>query len=98
TRAREHCLWGLTRSAPPVHTRLRSLVHKAFTPRAVAEMREQVQTIVDLHLDAVQDAGSMDLVRDLAYPLPVTVISSMLGIPPADREQFKLWSDDIMVF
>lgn len=94
----QHMLLGLISSDPPVHTRLRALVHKAFTPRAVAEMREQIQAIVDQHLDAVQDTGSMDLVRDLAYPLPVTVISSMLGIPPADREQFKQWSDDIMLF
>lgn len=83
---------------PPDHTRLRSLASKAFTPRAVEGMRERVQGLVDDLLDQVQAAGRMDIVADLAYPLPVTVIAEMLGVPLDRREQFKHWSDGIAAF
>ena len=84
-------------SDPPDHTRLRTLVSKAFTPNVVEEMRPHIQEIVDELLDAVQDAGRMDVIRDLAYPLPVIVIAEMLGVRPEDREHFKKWSGDIAV-
>lgn len=77
------------------HTRLRTLVSKAFTARAVDAMTEKVQRLVDGFLDVVQSRGRMDLIADLAYPLPVTVIAEMLGVPPEDREQFKRWSDEL---
>jgi len=80
---------------PPDHTRLRGLVHKAFTPRMVAQMRDQVQTIADNLLDRVQDQGQMDLMADFAYPLPVTVICALLGIPTDDHRYFHVWSDAI---
>jgi cytochrome P450 len=80
---------------PPDHTRLRGLVHKAFTPRMVALMRDQVQTIADELLDRVQDQGRMDLMADFAYPLPVTVICALLGIPVEDQRYFHSWSDAI---
>ncbi len=80
---------------PPEHTRLRGLVSKAFTPAVVARMRDQIQRLVDSLLDQVQARGEMDLIRDLAYPLPATVISVMLGLPPEDRDRFKSWSDDM---
>ncbi len=83
-------------SDPPEHTRLRRLVSKAFTPRVVETMRPRIQEIVDELLDGVQGAGTMDIVRDLAYPLPVIVIAEMLGVPPDDREDFKRWSDEIV--
>ena len=57
---------------PPDHTRLRSLVHKAFTPRMVAQLRGEIQRVTDELLDRVQGQGQMDLIADLAYPLPVT--------------------------
>ena len=79
---------------PPVHTRLRSLVSKAFTPRMIAQNEPRVQQIVDELLDAVIDKGSFDLVQDLAYPLPVIVIAEMLGVEPQRRDDFKRWSDD----
>lgn len=85
-------------SDPPDHTRLRSLVNKAFTPRAVESMRAAIQRIVDGLLDQVQAAGHMDVIRDLAYPLPVTVIAEMLGVPTDEREQFKRWSEDVAAF
>ena len=81
---------------PPEHTRLRGLVSKAFTPRVVEAMRPHIQEIVDSLLDDVQESGRMDVIRDLAYPLPVIVIAEMLGVPPADRDDFKRWSDDIV--
>lgn len=81
---------------PPDHTRLRGLVNKAFTPRAVNAMEERIQRLVDELLNAVQGRG-MDMIRDLGYPLPVTVIAEMLGVPTEDRDLFKRWSDEISI-
>ncbi|MCH8995266.1 MAG: cytochrome P450 [Chloroflexi bacterium] len=83
-------------SDPPDHTRLRGLVGKAFTLRVVETMRSHIQEIVDDLLDAVQETGRMDIIQDLAYPLPVIVIAEMLGIPPEQRDTFKRWSDDLV--
>ncbi len=83
-------------SDPPEHTRLRRLVSKAFTPRMVEGLRPRIQEIVDELLDAVARKGRMDVIRDLAYPLPVIVIAEMLGVPPEHRDQFKHWSDEIV--
>ena len=83
-------------SDPPEHTRLRRLVSKAFTPRMVEGLRPRIQEIVDELLDAVAQNGRMDVIRDLAYPLPVIVIAEMLGVPPEHRDQFKHWSDEIV--
>jgi len=80
---------------PPDHTRLRALVSRAFTPRVVEAMRPHIQEIVDGLLDAVESARGMDVIEDLAYPLPVTVICEMLGVPTADQAVFKQWSADI---
>jgi len=66
---------------PPDHTRLRGLVSKAFTPKALESLRPHIQQIVDGLLDRVENQGGMDLIEDFAYPLPVTVISEMLGVP-----------------
>jgi cytochrome P450 len=79
---------------PPAHTRLRSLASKAFTPRRVEVLRSHIQEIVDRLLDAVQSAGRMDVIADLAYPLPAIVTAEMLGVPVADRDQLKAWSAD----
>lgn len=77
---------------PPDHTRLRSLVSKAFTPRMIEQLRPRIQQIADELLDAVQDQGAMDLLPAFAYPLPITVISEMLGIPATDRQKFRTWT------
>ncbi|WP_236018350.1 cytochrome P450 family protein [Alicyclobacillus suci] len=76
----------------PAHRRLRGLVAKAFTPKYVEGLRPRVQEIADELLDKVQDQGGMDVVKDYAYPLPINVISEMLGVPHSDREQLHVWS------
>ncbi|HEV3472082.1 MAG TPA: cytochrome P450 [Actinomycetota bacterium] len=77
---------------PPDHTRLRTLVNKAFTPRIVERLRTRIHEIVDELLDAAADRGEMDVISDFAYPLPVRVIAEMLGVPAEDRDRFKQWS------
>jgi cytochrome P450 len=80
---------------PPDHTRLRRLVSKAFTPRVVETLRPRIQQIVDELLDAVAEKGSFEVIEDLAYPVPVVVISEMLGVPPGDHETFRGWSREL---
>jgi cytochrome P450 len=77
---------------PPDHTRLRKLVSKAFTPRAIDNLRGRIQQLVDEALDAVEPSGRMDVITDLAFPLPFTVISEMLGMPMGERDQLRAWS------
>ena len=77
---------------PPDHTRLRGLISKAFTPRMIEQLRPRIQQVADELLDAVQGWNQMDLIADFAFPLPITIISEMLGIPVADRERFRTWS------
>ncbi|GHO96338.1 cytochrome P450 [Reticulibacter mediterranei] len=81
---------------PPDHTRLRSLVSKAFTPRMIEQLRPRIQQITSELLDAVEERGSMDLITDFAYLLPITVISEMLGIPATDRLKFRAWTQAIV--
>ncbi|MEN8158596.1 MAG: cytochrome P450 [Myxococcota bacterium] len=78
---------------PPVHTRLRSLVNKAFTPRIVRRLEPRLREVAHELLDAALEQGEVDLVQALTYPLPVTAIAEIIGVPPADRERFKVWSD-----
>jgi cytochrome P450 len=79
----------------PRHTRLRRLVNKAFTPSTVVHLRPRIEALVEQLLDAAERRGEIDVIRDLAYPLPVIVIAEMLGLPPEDRERLKRWSDDL---
>ncbi|MGW7329672.1 cytochrome P450 family protein [Streptomyces sp. NPDC054840] len=90
---RESMLSNMLRSDPPDHTRLRRLVSQAFTARRVAEMRPRIQDLTDRLLDAVLPAGRADLVAALALPLPVTVISELLGVPVDERRDFQHWTD-----
>lgn len=81
---------------PPYHTHLRGLMNHAFTPRRVERLRSYIQATVDELLDEAQSNGDVvDVIRDLAYPLPVMVISELLGLPASDRDRFKKWSDDL---
>jgi cytochrome P450 len=77
---------------PPEHTRLRGLVQKAFTPRIVAGLMAPMERLVDDLLDRAAPAGRMDLIAELAFPLPVTVIALLLGVPAGDHEKFRRWS------
>ncbi|MDN5386607.1 MULTISPECIES: cytochrome P450 family protein [Bacillus] len=83
---------------PPNHGRLRSLVQKAFTPRMVLQLENRIQKIADSLLDQVEPNHSMNLVDDFAFPLPIIVISEMLGIPLEDRQKFRVWSQAIIDF
>ena len=83
-------------SDPPDHTRLRALVNLAFTPRRVERMADQVQAAADRLLDAVIDTGKIELIGDYALPLAIIIISDLLGIPEADRDQVALWSQSII--
>ena len=80
----------------PDHTRLRGLVHMAFTPRLIENMRERIQRLTDERLDAVEARGRMDLIRDYALPIPTTIIAEMLGVPVPDRHKFHRWSSTIV--
>jgi cytochrome P450 len=79
---------------PPDHTRLRGLVQKAFTPKMVEQIRPRAQQLVDEFIDAAIGRGdTMDVVQDVAYPLPVTIICELLGVPVADHARFSAWSN-----
>ncbi len=82
---------------PPDHTRLRGLVHKAFTPRMINEMSGRIQAITDDLINQFQHQHSMDFIKDFAFPLPVTVIAELLGVPAADRDKFREWSQTIVI-
>ena len=75
------------------HRRLRRLVTRAFTPRMVEQLRPRIQEIADELIDAVESRGEMDLVDEFAFPLPITVIAELLGIPVADRDRFRRWTN-----
>jgi len=79
---------------PPNHTRLRKLVSKAFTPRAVERWRPRVREIVAERLGPALEAGAMDVIADLALPVPSTLICELLGVPVADRDRFTIWTAD----
>lgn len=76
------------------HARLRGLVNKAFTPRIVRRLEPRMEEIAAELVDAARAAGEADLVQALTYPLPVTVIAEIIGIPAEDRAKFKRWSDE----
>ncbi len=79
---------------PPAHGRVRGLASKAFTPRRVEVLRGHIQDITRSLLDVVQDKGRMDIIADLAYPLPAIVTAEMLGVPTSDWKQLTAWSAD----
>lgn len=75
------------------HTRLRTLVNKAFSGTIIAQQRERVQLIANQLLDEVEAKGKMDLIDDYAFPIPIVVICDLLGIPHQDRDKFRAWSN-----
>lgn len=80
---------------PPVHTRFRELVSKAFTSRRVALMEPRMRTIAHNLIDRFERDGRVDLVKQFAYPFPMEVIAEILGVPATDMDSFKRWSDDM---
>lgn len=82
----------ILRQDPPDHTRLRKLMNQAFRPRAVGLLRTRVERLVEELLDRAADQGSMDVIADLALPVPATVICEMMGVPSADRARFTEWT------
>ncbi|HVC34095.1 MAG TPA: cytochrome P450, partial [Chloroflexota bacterium] len=86
--------WILNIDAPD-HTRLRGLANKAFTARTITLMRERIQSLVDDLLDVVEPSGHLDVIADLAYPLPMIVIAELLGVPVEDRDRIRQWSHDL---
>jgi cytochrome P450 PksS len=81
---------------PPNHTRLRALVSKAFTPKLVEGLRPRIQQLADELLDAMATRSEVDLMAAYAFPIPITVIAELLGVPTKDQEKFKEWSNAIV--
>lgn len=81
---------------PPDHTRLRGLVSKAFTPRYISKLKDRVQEVVDGLIDDMAGAGEVDLIAHLAFPVPITIICDMLGVPTKDRDSFRKWTVDMV--
>ncbi len=80
---------------PPQHGKYRKLISALFTPRALSQLSGRITVIVQELLDRVRSTGKMDVIADLAYPLPATVIAEMLGVPAEDRPVFKRWADTL---
>ena len=93
-----HYSQGLINVDPPDHTRMRKLVHMAFTPRTIRKMQSYIQDIVERLIDDQIERGEMDIIWDFSYPLPITVIAEMMGIPLEDHAKFKAWSGEIVGF
>jgi cytochrome P450 len=87
---------NLISSDPPMHTKLRGIVTRAFTNKAVSNLEPRIKELTHQMLDEVIESGRMDMIDDLAYPLPVVVIAEMLGIPSEDRARFRVWSDQLV--
>ena len=87
---------SLITTDPPRHRQLRSLVTQAFTPKAVDALAPRIAQLTEELLAGIAGLGTADLIHALAYPLPVIVISELMGVPAEDRDRFKLWSDVIV--
>ncbi len=81
---------------PPRHRQLRNLVTQAFTPRTIARLEPRIESITQDLLARVEAQGKMDMINDLAFPLPITVIAELLGVPLTDQEKFRQWSEVIV--
>lgn len=86
---------NMIRNDPPEHTRLRNHVNRAFTPRLVEHLKPQIQALTDSLLDRVQSSGEMEVRADLAYPLPIAVISALLGVDLEMADQLRHWTDTL---
>lgn len=86
---------SITEVDDPEHARLRGLVNHGFTPRRVAAMRDRLQELTDRLLQPADERGSIELVSELCYPMPLLVILAMFGVPLEDAEDIRVWSDEI---
>ena len=82
---------------PPVHTRLRKIVNRAFTPKRIAGLEDRIREVADELIATFEGRGKCELVSEFAKPLPVTIISEILGVGPERRDEFIRWSDDLLM-
>ena len=87
---------SLLKSDPPYHRTLRAVVASAFTPMTISKLEPRIESITHDLLNQIIEKGNMDLINDLAYPLPVTVIAELLGVPLQDRDTFRTWADKLV--
>ncbi|MEB9553386.1 cytochrome P450 [Bacillus cereus] len=92
----DHLTTHMLNSDPPNHSRLRSLVQKAFTPKMIAQLDGRIQRIADDLISDIERKGTLKLVDDYSFPLPIIVISEMLGIPKEDQAKFRIWSHAVI--
>ncbi|EJS76443.1 cytochrome P450 family protein [Bacillus cereus] len=92
----DHLTTHMLNSDPPNHSRLRSLVQKAFTPKMITQLEGRIQEIADDLINDAEQKGRVNLVDDYSFPLPIIVISEMLGIPKEDQEKFRIWSHAVI--
>ncbi|WKT33664.1 cytochrome P450 family protein [Bacillus cereus] len=92
----DHLTTHMLNSDPPNHSRLRSLVQKVFTPKMIAQLDGRIQRIADDLISNIERKGTLNLVDDYSFPLPIIVISEMLGIPKEDQAKFRIWSHAVI--
>ncbi|PFS22563.1 cytochrome P450 family protein [Bacillus thuringiensis] len=92
----DHLTTHMLNSDPPNHSRLRSLVQKAFTPKMIAQLDGRIERIADDLISDIERKGTLNLVDDYSFPLPISVISEMLGIPKEDQAKFRIWSHAVI--
>ncbi|PFW86842.1 cytochrome P450 [Bacillus sp. AFS075960] len=92
----DHLTTHMLNSDPPNHSRLRSLVQKAFTPKMITQLDGRIQRIADDLINEIERKGTLNLVDDYSFPLPIIVISEMLGIPKEDQAKFRIWSHAVI--
>jgi cytochrome P450 len=93
---RAHQMMSFLAMDPPRHTRMRALVSRGFTPRRIAELEPRIREIANGHIDAFIETGRCDFIKDFAGKFPMDVISEMLGVPEADRDQLRAWADIVV--
>ncbi|MED0905627.1 cytochrome P450 family protein [Bacillus nitratireducens] len=92
----DHLTTHMLNSDPPNHSRLRSLVQKAFTPKMISQLDGRIQRVADDLISKIERKGTLNLVDDYSFPLPIIVISEMLGIPKEDQAKFRIWSHAVI--
>ncbi|PFI79818.1 cytochrome P450 family protein [Bacillus cereus] len=92
----DHLTTHMLNSDPPNHSRLRSLVQKAFTPKMIAQLDKRIERIADDLISDIERKGTLNLVDDYSFPLPIIVISEMLSIPKEDQAKFRIWSHAVI--